>query len=95
MGRGDGASRMLGSNKFWRKPHAGKGSAGGRGEGWHQKHFVHACDAGRVEAQRLVEGRQLLAPLRSGVGMRAGRGERAVGGAGGHGASRMQGRARL
>ena len=49
MGRGDGASRMLGSKKLWRKPHAGKGSAGGRGEGTHPKHPEHACDLGRVE----------------------------------------------
>ena len=26
-----------------------------RGEGTHIKHAVHGCDAGRVEAQRLVE----------------------------------------
>ena len=34
---------------------AGKGTRGA-----HPKHVAHACDAGRVEAQRLVERRRLL-----------------------------------
>ena len=42
------------------EPHAGKGSAGGRGEGTHIEHALHACDTGCVEAQRLVEGIRLL-----------------------------------
>ena len=60
-------------------------SAGSRGDGYaHHKHFEHGRDAGRVEAQRLVEGLRALpsrkVSLRSGVGLRAGRGEKAVGG---------------
>ena len=34
-------------------------SAGDRGEGTHIKHAAHACDLGRVEAERLVERRVL------------------------------------
>ena len=60
------------------KPHAGKGPAGGRGEGTHRKHEFHACDAGRVEAERLIEvlcelpSRKRLA-YEAGVEVRAGR----------------------
>ena len=43
-GRGAGASRMQG--RAWLEV---------RGEGTHLKHAGHVCDAGRVEAQRLVE----------------------------------------
>ena len=39
------------------------GSVGRGTRGAHRKHVVHGCDAGRVEAQRLVERRQ---PLPSG-----------------------------
>ena len=69
----------------------------GRGEGTHQKHGEHACDAGRVEVQRLVEGIRAL-PSRKGGNIRSG-GKfgpgcaRAIGWAGLR--SRMQGRARL
>ena len=42
--RGGGASRMQGRARLEI-----------RGEGTHIKHAVHGCDAGRVEAQRLVE----------------------------------------
>ena len=71
-GRGGGASRTQGSR-----------SAGGRVEGTHFKHLLHARDAGRVEAQRLVELLRALPrvareDIRSRV--RGGRGgERAVG----------------
>ena len=43
-----------------RKPHAEKGEAG-RGKGTHCKHVGHGCDAGRVDAQRLVEMPRVLA----------------------------------
>ena len=54
-----------------------------RGEGsTHRKHAAHACDARRVEAQRLVERRRVLPSrkegIRSGVRCQPG-GERAVG----------------
>ena len=58
----------------------------------HRKHAVHVCDAGRVEAQRLVER---VRGLPSRKGGRAKRGKVwAVGGRGG-GVDRMQRMARL
>ena len=39
----------------WCKRHAGRARLEVRGEGAHQKHAGHVCDAGRVEAQRLIE----------------------------------------
>ena len=40
--------------------------------GAHEEHAVHVCDAGGVEAQRLVEGRRLLPSRRGGHAMRGG-----------------------
>ena len=60
------------------KRHArGKGPAQGLGakgtRGAHSEHAAHVCDAGGVEAQRLVEGRRGLPSRRE--GMRCGAGE--------------------
>eukprot|EP00964_Phaeocystis_antarctica_P163523 scaffold139844_cov57-Phaeocystis_antarctica.AAC.1 len=53
---------------WWpRMPHPGKGSAGGSRRGTHVKHAAHVCDAGRVEAQRLVELRRALPSRRDGT----------------------------
>eukprot|EP00964_Phaeocystis_antarctica_P072327 scaffold44213_cov50-Phaeocystis_antarctica.AAC.3 len=63
---------------------------GGQGtRGAHIKHVAHGCDAGRVEAQRLVERRRALPSQKK--GMRCGGsgcgpgGERACGGGGASG----------
>ena len=94
---GTGGKRAVGGGLL--KRHFREGlSAGDRGEGTHpgthMKHVLHGCDAGRVEAQRLVEVLRAL-PTRK-VGIRAGArcepgGERAV--RGGDGSSGIQGRA--
>ena len=42
-------------------------SVGGRGEGTHKKHVLHACDLGRVEGQRLVEGTRALPSRKVGI----------------------------
>jgi hypothetical protein len=74
---------MPGGGRAWggvaaHKRHArGKGPTQGLGakdtRGAHGEHEVHVCDAGGVEAQRLVEGRRLLPSRRE--GMRCGEGE--------------------
>eukprot|EP00964_Phaeocystis_antarctica_P010952 scaffold6018_cov51-Phaeocystis_antarctica.AAC.3 len=38
-----------------------------RGAGAHKKHDAHACDAGRVETQRLVERRRALRCRKEGI----------------------------
>ena len=43
------------------------GARCGRGEGTHIKHALHACDLGRVEAQRLVEGIRELPSRKVGI----------------------------
>eukprot|EP00964_Phaeocystis_antarctica_P061806 scaffold36956_cov62-Phaeocystis_antarctica.AAC.4 len=60
--------------------------------GAHVKHSVHVCDAGRVEAQRLVERPRVLPSREGSIGRRAtcGRGDGSVWRSGG-GASRVQG----
>ena len=68
----------------------------GRGtRGAHKKHGVHGCDAGRVEAQRLVERRRFLPSRKEGIG--GGRhASREAGRAwGGCGACGVQARARM
>ena len=55
-GRGGGGSRMQGRSRLKV-----------RGEGTHRKHAVHACDAGRVEAQRLVELPRVLPSRKDGT----------------------------
>ena len=55
-GRGGGASRMQGRARLEV-----------RGEGTHRKHAVHVCDAGRVEAQRLVELLSVLPSRKDGT----------------------------
>ena len=53
-----------------------------RGEGTHIKHVAYVCDAGRVEAQQLVERHRSLPSCKEGTrnGARCGPGgERAVG----------------
>eukprot|EP00964_Phaeocystis_antarctica_P058049 scaffold34414_cov60-Phaeocystis_antarctica.AAC.4 len=61
----------------------------GRGtRGAHPEHVAHVCDAGRVEAQRLVERRRVLPSRKEGMrcGARCGLGgERAWGGSGASG----------
>jgi len=46
-------------------PTQGLGAKGTRGA--HVEHFGHGCDAGGVEAQRLVEGRRALPSRREGI----------------------------
>jgi len=53
-------------------PTQGLGAKGTRGA--HVEHLGHGCDAGGVEAQRLVEGRRALPSRRGGYAMRGGRG---------------------
>ena len=55
-GCGGGASRMQG--RAWLEV---------RGEGTHAKHLRHACDAGRVKAQRLVELVRVLPSRKDGT----------------------------
>ena len=64
-------------------------AAGGGTRGAHPKHVVHGCDAGRVEAQRLVERRRAL-PRQKGTMWEEGRdaGREAGGRGRGGGASR-------
>eukprot|EP00964_Phaeocystis_antarctica_P032604 scaffold18456_cov30-Phaeocystis_antarctica.AAC.1 len=50
------------------------GSAGRGTRGAYRKHAAHACDFGRVEAQRLVERRRRLPSRKEGI-----RGERHAG----------------
>ena len=76
----------LGGGRVWgggeaRSAHRGPNCGGcWRGTcGAHPKHLYHGCDAGRAEAQRLVEGRRFL-PRTKGKhtkrgGMRAGKRE--------------------
>ena len=57
------AGRREGVGRWRRKRHArgGRLKAGGQGtRGAHGEHVLHGCDAGRVEAQRLVEGPRVL-----------------------------------
>ena len=42
------------------KQRAGERSTVDWGQGTHEEHPVHGCDAGRVESQRLVERRRIL-----------------------------------
>ena len=60
IGGGSGASSAL------RGPNCGGGWQGTRGA--HLEHVLHACDAGRVEAQRLVERPRVLPSREGGVG---------------------------
>ena len=55
-GRGGGASGMKGRARLEV-----------RDEGTHRKHLFHACDAGRVEAQRLVELPRVLPSRKDGT----------------------------
>ena len=64
------AGRQEGIWKRWRcKQRAGRAQLwrlrAGHARGAHRKHVTHVCDAGRVEAQRLVERRRAL-PSRKG-----------------------------
>ena len=64
--RGSGGER--GGARGLLKRHCREGlSAGGRGEGTHPKHVFHDCDLGRVEGQRLVEGRCVLPGRKVGI----------------------------
>ena len=45
----------------------------------HVEHAVHGCDAGRVEAQRLVERRRALPSRKGGMELRGGAGEARAG----------------
>ena len=76
---------MHGEVRAWRREVAGDGGArsvqerarlqiGGRARGGaHMEHLLHGCDAGGVEAQRLVERRRVL-PRVERRAYRAGRG---------------------
>ena len=60
--------------------------AAGHGRGAHHQHVAHVCDAGRVQAQRLVERIRVLPSPRGGMEsrkcrLRGGRGARGGGGA--------------
>jgi len=57
---GGGASSVLGG------PNYGGCWQGTRGA--HRKHLLHGCDAGRVEAQRLVERRRFLPGRKASIG---------------------------
>eukprot|EP00964_Phaeocystis_antarctica_P005650 scaffold3075_cov33-Phaeocystis_antarctica.AAC.1 len=65
------AAAGCGPARWWCKPHAGRGSAGGH-QGTHPKHFLHACYAGRDEVQRLVELLRVLPSRREGHTKRGG-----------------------
>eukprot|EP00964_Phaeocystis_antarctica_P096342 scaffold62657_cov64-Phaeocystis_antarctica.AAC.2 len=61
---GSGGGRWMAEKATARcKQHADKGMTADLGQGTrgaHPEHGVHVCDAGRVEAQRLVERRRVL-----------------------------------
>ena len=48
----------------------------GHGQMTNLKHLAHVCDAGRIEVQRLVEGRRALSSWKAGIRCRMGRGRR-------------------
>ena len=74
------------------RPRTVEAEGAGHARGAHPKHPRHVCDAGRVEAQRLVERRRLL-PIRKGQHRRRGnmRASRRKGRAGGVVASSREG----
>eukprot|EP00964_Phaeocystis_antarctica_P058275 scaffold34558_cov52-Phaeocystis_antarctica.AAC.2 len=67
--RGPGGERVWGgggaSDMHGEGPTEGCGGQGTRGA--HVKHVAHVCDAGRVEAQRLVEGQRPLPSRKEGI----------------------------
>ena len=62
----------LGTSRRWTTAahaaeRAGEGSTADWEQGTHGEHDEHACDAGRVEAQRLVEGLRVLQSRKEGI----------------------------
>ena len=83
-GRREGVGAAAAQAARWEDPTAE--AAGGGTRGAHPKHCLHGCDAGRVEAQRLVERCRVLPSWKGSIGRGATCGPgggRACGGGGG------------